>query len=161
MASKTKNSKDSKKQTSILLVHKILGSKFVGNQQYILEPPPEEEKWRIYQSQVLIPISISSKTRAIACPLPNINAKHERLKDYFPTYHRTKPIASRKKSKTSDETVSVEPNTVVDTQAKSLTEPIEKPINLDYMSNGLRVFCSCSLSKDPENYLSWLTKLEN
>lgn len=99
-----------------------------------MEPPLEEEKWRIYQLHVLITISISGNTHAIVILLPNINVNHKRLKEYFLTYHRTKPIASRKKSKTSDETVNAEPNDVVDTQAKSSTEPIEKPINLDYMS---------------------------
>lgn len=93
--------------------------------------------------------------------LPNINANPERLKEYFPTYLQTKPIASRKKLKTSDETVNAEPNTIVDTKKKSLTEPIEKLINLDYMSNTLRVLRSFPLSEYPKNYLSWLAKIEN
>lgn len=80
MASKIKNSKYSKKQISIPHVHKILGPKVVGNQQYIPEPPHEEKKWLIYQSHVLIIISIFGKTRAIAGLLPNINANSERLK---------------------------------------------------------------------------------
>lgn len=121
MASKIKNPKDSKKQTTIPLVHKILGPKVVGNQHYIPETPLEEEKRRIYQSHVLLPILISGKMHGIAGPLPIINANPERLKEYFLVYHRTKPIASRKKLRTSGEIVSTKPNIVVDTQEKSLT----------------------------------------
>lgn len=82
---------------------------------------------------------------------------------FFLTYHRTKPLASTPETDDED---NIKPNsqvkTVDDNQAKSCTEAlkIEKPINLNYMSDTLREFHSCPLSKDPEPYLAWLTKVE-
>lgn len=154
MASKTKNPKDSKKQSSLPVVHKILGPKVVGNQQYIPEPPLEEEKRHIYQYHVLIPISIFVKTCAIVGPLPDVSTNLVKLKEYFPTYHRYKPITSRRKSKSSNEVVGAEPTTIVDTREKLSNEPIETTITLYYLSINLRVFHSCPLFKEPENYLS-------
>lgn len=63
----------------------------------------------------------------------------------------------------SNEVISVEPTTIVNTQEKLSTEPIETTITLDYLSISLRVIHSCPLFKEPENYLSylsWLLKIE-
>lgn len=51
---------------------------------------------------------------------------------------------------------------VDDNQAKSSTEALktEKHVNLNYMSAALKAFHSFPLSKDPELYLAWLTKVE-
>lgn len=160
MESKIKNTKDSKKQSSLPVVHKILGPKVVGSQQYIPKPPLEEEKRRIYQSQILIPTFISGKTHVIAGPLKDVSTNLVKLKEYFPTFHRHKPIASGRKSKSSNEDVGEEPTTIVDTQTKLSTEPIETTITLDYLSIKLRVFRSCPLFKEPKNYLSWHAKIE-
>lgn len=89
-------------------------------------------------------------------PLPDPNDDPERLKRVFPTYHRTKPLASQ------PETNDTQVETVDDNQAKSSNESLEtkKTINLNYISDALRAFHSCPLSKDPEPYLTWLTKAE-
>lgn len=147
----TKSSKNSKKQSTLAPVHKIPGPTIVGNQQYIPEPPLEEEKWCIYQSQVLISISIFGMKHAILGPLPYVNVNPAKLKEFFPTYHYNKPIASKKKTRVNTE--------VTEKPSKSSTEPTENPINLDYMNN-FRLFLSFPLFKDPKVYLAWLAKVE-
>lgn len=74
-----------------------------------------------------------------------------KLKEFFPTYHRNKPIVSKKRTRVNTE--------VTDKPTITSTELIESPINIDYMNN-FRVFCSCPLFKDPKDYLAWLTKVE-
>lgn len=54
----------------------------------------------------------------------------------------------------------MEPTSTIDTQANPSNEPTETTITLDYLSTNLRVFRSCPLFKEPENYLSWLVKIE-
>lgn len=93
----TKNTKDAKKSQGLPLVDKILGPNNVGNQQYVPEPLIEEQR-RIFQSQVLILIYISSKTHVMLGPLLNLNVDHSKLKEFFPNYHRYKPIACAKKT---------------------------------------------------------------
>lgn len=87
-------------------------------------------------------------------PLPNAMVNPDSLKDFFLTYHRYKPIANGKKPKFSNETVE-------DLYPDQSIPSIEKPIDLNYMNNGFRVFLSCPLFKDPSNYLGWLKKVEN
>ena len=132
MASKSKYPKYFKKQSSLPVVHKILGPKAVGNQQYIPEPPLEEEKRHIYQSQVLIPEPPLEKTRVIYGPLPDVSTNPLKLKYYFPTYHKYKPITGGRKPKYSNEVVGAEPTSTIDTQAKPSNEPTETTITLDY-----------------------------
>lgn len=96
-------------------------------------------------------------------PLPDPNVDAKELKKFFPTYHRTNPLASKPETNDEDNVKSNSQVKIVgDNQAKSLTESlkIEKPINLNYMSDALRAFHSCPLSKDLEPYLAWLTKIE-
>lgn len=83
----TKNTKDSRKSQGLPLSDKILGPNIVGNQQYVPEPLNEEQRM-IFQSQVLIPISISGKKHTMLRPLPNPIFDPDRLKDLFPAYHR-------------------------------------------------------------------------
>lgn len=66
-----KNTKDSRKSRSLPLADKILGPNTVGNQKYVPEPLTEEQRM-IFQSQVLIPISISGKTHAMLGPMISI-----------------------------------------------------------------------------------------
>lgn len=98
-----KSTKDSKKTQGLPLADKILCPNTMGNQQYVPEPLTEEQRI-IFQSQVLIAISISGKTHAMLGPLSNPNVDPDRLKEFFPTYHRYKPIACIKKPKVNVET---------------------------------------------------------
>lgn len=109
----------------------------------------------IFQSQVLIPISISGKTHAMLGPLSSPNFDPDRLKEFSPTYHRYKPIACVKKPKANKETHTDE-NPHPDNQGNLSTE---EPINLTFMNHGFRVFRSCPLFRDPYDYLSWLEKI--
>ena len=103
----------------------------VGNRQYIPEPQTEEQ-CRIYNSQVLIPVSISKKTYA--------------LSEFFPSYHKCKPIGQARNPRT--ETTSTENPQAGDT------------IDLRFMNNGFRAFRATPTFKDPTDYLNWLTKVE-
>lgn len=60
----SKKTHESKKTFGLLPVHKILGPHVVGNQKIVPELFTEEQR-RIYQSQVLIPISITGKAHAM------------------------------------------------------------------------------------------------
>ena len=73
------------------------GPKVMKNAQCIPEPL-EKEKRAIYESQVLIPVLVSKKPHALSGPLSLLNADYDKLKDYFPTYHKTKPIGSSESS---------------------------------------------------------------
>lgn len=89
-SSKTKNNKDGKQQQDFLSpINQIAKSSLVRNLEYIPKPYLLEEKCKIYQSQVLIPLIIASKTRAYMVPLPDPNVDAKKLKMLFPTYHRT------------------------------------------------------------------------
>lgn len=84
-------------------------------------------------------------------PLSNPNVDPDRLKDFFPTYHRYKPIACIKKPKVNEE------NPNPDNQGNLSND---EPIDLTYMNSGFRVFQSCPLFRDPSDYLGWLEKNE-
>lgn len=92
----TKNIKESKKSQDLPLADRIFGPNTVGNQQYVPEYFTEE--------QILIPISIYGKTHAIIGPLSTPNVDHDKLKEFFPTYNKYKPIACAKKLKVIEET---------------------------------------------------------
>lgn len=92
----------------------------------------EEENARIWKSQILILFSISNKTHAYLGPLYDANAKAERLKELFPSYHRTKPIVCSK-----------------------------QPIDLNYISVSLRVFRSAPSTKNNQGYIALLDKVES
>lgn len=94
-SSKTKNNKARKQQDFLLPITQIAKPSLVGNQEYVPEPPLLEEKRKIYQSQVLIPLFIAGKNHAYMGPFPDPNVDAEKLKKFFPTYHRTKPLASK------------------------------------------------------------------
>lgn len=150
----TKNTKDSKKSQGLPLADKILGPNTMGNQQYVPEPLTEEHR-RIFQSHVLIPMFIFGKTHAMLGPLSNPNVDHNKLKEFFQTYHRYKPIACAKKPKVGDET-----HTEENPNLNNRGNPsIDEPIDLIYMNSGFRVFQSCPLFRDASNYLGWLEKI--
>lgn len=71
-----------------------------GNQQYIPEPMTEEQR-KIYESQVLIPVTVYGKTNALLGPFPDLNTDPSKLMDFFPTYHKCKPIGQTKKLRAS------------------------------------------------------------
>lgn len=83
-SSKTKYNKVGKQQQHFLSpVTQIAKPSLVGNQEYIPEPPLLEEKCKIYQSQVLIPLIIASKTHAYMGLFPDPNVDAEKLKLFF------------------------------------------------------------------------------
>lgn len=90
-AKSTKESKDSR-PLSTRLQSPILN----GNQQYVPESPMQEENLRIYESHLLIPYSISGKPHALMGPLPDPSLDVVKLREFFPSYHQTKPIMSVK-----------------------------------------------------------------
>lgn len=53
------------------------------------------------------------------------------IKDFFPSYHRTRPLVS-----------------------------ISGPLNLEYMTTYLRVFCSALPTKKNEDNILWMNKIE-
>lgn len=98
VSSKTKNNKVGKQHKDFLSsVTHIAKLSLVGNQEYVPEPPLLEEKRKIYQSQVLIPLTITGKTHMYMGHLPDPNVDAKKLKKFFPTYHCTKPLASKLK----------------------------------------------------------------
>lgn len=85
------------------------GPVMVGNQQYIPEPKIEEQR-RIYASQVLIPIFVSSKTHALSGPLVDLDTDFSNLKEYFSSYHKCEPIGKARKPRV-ELTTSKDPKT--------------------------------------------------
>ncbi|KAI5411969.1 hypothetical protein KIW84_056871 [Lathyrus oleraceus] len=102
----------------------------IWNQECVLEPPNYEEKLHIYKSQVIIPYSIFEKTHALMGPMYDPYADRTSIKDFLPSYHRTKPLVS-----------------------------IVGPLNLEYMKTSLRVFRSAPPTKKNEDYILWLNKI--
>lgn len=145
-ATKTSAKSKSPKKISKLPPFATLPSPvMVGNQKYIPELKTEEQR-RIYASQVLIPISVSSKTHALSGPLVDLDIDFRKLKEYFPYYHKCKPIGQGKKPR-------VELTTAEDPKTN-------ETINLRLMNNGFRVFRATPSFKDPTDYLKWLNKIE-
>lgn len=116
-----------------------------GNQQHIPEPKTKEQR-KIYESQALIPVTVSRKTNALLGPLPNLNTEPRKLRDFFPTYHKCKPIGQSKKLKAS---------TTEEPQSST-----NEPIDLRFMNNGFRIFRATPSFKDPTDYINWLKKIE-
>lgn len=69
-------------------------------------------------------------------PLSDPNVDHNNLNEFFPTYHRYKPIACVKKPKASDK-IYTDENLNLDNQDNPSTDEL---IILIYMNNGFRVF---------------------
>ncbi|KAI5403189.1 hypothetical protein KIW84_050680 [Lathyrus oleraceus] len=88
-----------KKISELPLVIRLSAPLTVGNQQYILEPKTEEHR-RIYASQVLIPVSISGKNHALFGPLTYLDIDSSKLREYFPSYNKCKPIGQAKNPRT-------------------------------------------------------------
>lgn len=63
--------------------------------------------------------------------IPNPLVDDVKLREFFPSYHRTRPIVS-----------------------------IKKPINLEYVNTIFRVFRSAASPKRNEDYIFWLNKIE-
>lgn len=103
----------------------------VGKHEYVPKPPMEEERTRIRKSQVFIPYSISEKTHAFLGPLRDPNVKNEKLKEIFLSYHHTSPITC-----------------------------LRQPIDLNYMIATFRVFHSAPSTKNKEDYIAWIDKVE-
>lgn len=115
-SSKSKSSKESK--DSFPLATKQQSPILAGNQQYIPEPSMQEEKFHIYKSHVLIPYSFSRKPHSLMVSLVDPSVDVVKLREFFPSYRRTKPIMS-----------------------------IKKPIGLEYVTATLRVFSSAHSPK--------------
>lgn len=117
----------------------------VGNQQYIPESKMEEQ--RITDaSQVPIPVSVSRKNHALSRPLTDLDIDSSKLREYFPSYHKCKPIGQSKIPRTG----------ITTTENPKASETID----LRFMNNGFIVFCATPIFKDPTNYLDWLKKVE-
>lgn len=78
--SKGKNTKESK--DSLPLATKLQSAILAGNQEYVLEPPNQEEKLWIFKSQVLIPYSIFGKTHALMGPMHDPSVDITKLIDF-------------------------------------------------------------------------------
>lgn len=92
VSSKAKNNKAGKQQKDFLSpVTHIKKPSLVGNQECVPESPLLEEKRKIYQSHVLIPLTIVGKTHAYMGPFLDPNDDAEKLKKFSPTYNCTKP----------------------------------------------------------------------
>lgn len=102
-----------------------------GNQIYVLELPNYEDKLRIYKSHVIIPYYIYEKIHALMGPMYDPYADITNIRDFFPSYHRTKPIVS-----------------------------VKGPLNLEYRIASLRVFRPAPPTKKHEYYILWLNKIE-
>lgn len=89
-------------------------------------------------------------------PLSNPNVDPDRLKEFFPTYQRYKPIACVKKPNINEE-IHIEETPNTNNQGNLSAD---EPIDLTYMNSGFRVFRSCPLFRDPSDYLGWLEKIE-
>lgn len=82
---KTKNNKaDKQKEDASSPVSQIVSPLLIGNHEYVSKPPLLEEKLRIYQSQVLIPLTIVGETHEYMGPLLGPNIDVEKLKEFFP-----------------------------------------------------------------------------
>lgn len=67
MDPKTKTNKATKE--SLPLAHMLSSANVIGNQEYVPEPPNYKEKLYIYNSQVIIPYSVSVNTDALMGPM--------------------------------------------------------------------------------------------
>lgn len=137
-----KHTKALKKISGLPPFSMLPGPVMMGNQQYIPEPRTEEQR-RIYEFQVLIPKTVSGKNHDLFGPLPNLNIEPSRPRDFFPTYHKCKPIGQAKKLRAE------RVNTVEESQ--SLTY---ETIDLRFMNNDFRVFKVTPSLKDPTDYLN-------
>lgn len=127
----------------------------IGNAEYI--PELETEKQRgIYKSHALLPFSLAGKPHAMLGPMADLSISQETLRYHFPTYDRYKPIGNRRKPISLNE-VHNDENSHSDGQSYTY---VEKPIVLDFFDRNSRIFRSSSLSKDPQDYLAWLAKVE-
>lgn len=115
----------------------------VGNRQYIPESQTEEQR-RIYASQVLIRVFVSDKTYALSGPLAELDIDTNKLREFFPSYHKCKPTGQARYPRTTS---------TENTQA-------EDTIDLRFMNNGFRAFRATPTFKDPTDYSNWLTKVE-
>jgi hypothetical protein len=98
----------------------------------------------IYASQVLIPVSVSNKTHALSGPLVDLDTDTSKLREFFPSYHKCKPIGQAKNPRTSS----------------SENTQSENTIDLRFMNNGFRAFRATPTFKDPTYYSNWLNKIE-
>lgn len=89
-------------------------------------------------------------------PMANLSANQENLRHFFPCYDRYKPIGNRRKPISLDE-VHDDENPHSDGQGYAY---VENPIIMDFFDRKSRVFRSSPLSKDPQDYLAWLAKVE-
>ena len=95
---------------------------------------------------MLILVSVSGKTHALSRPLTDLDTNFNKLREYFPPYHKCKPIGQAKK-----------PRVEIFTIENSNTS---ETIDLRFMNNGFRVFRATPSFKDPTGYLEWLKKIE-
>lgn len=82
-------------------------------------------------------------------PLSNLNIEYSKRRDFFPTYHKCKPIGQAKRLR-AERTATTE-------EFQSLAD---ESIDLRFMNNVFRVFRATPSFKDPTNYLNWLNKIE-
>lgn len=126
----------------------------MGNEEYVPEPPLLEEKSRIYAFQVPIPLIISGETHVFVGHVPNLNSDASLISILFHVYHRTRPLANKKKLDDKGKLLTVAQPKPQQYQVKSSTDAsiVYDSISLDYMNNTLKVFSSTPLAKDHEPY---------
>lgn len=140
-----KSTKVQKKISDIPPFAMLPGPVMRGNQQYIHDPRTGEQR-KIYESQVLIPVTVSGKTNALLGSFPDLHPDPSKLRDFFSTYHKCKPIGHAKKLRAS---------TTEESQSST-----NEPTNLRFMNNGFRVFRATPSFKYPTDYINWLNKIE-
>lgn len=127
----------------------------IGNAEYISELSSEEQR-RIYKSRVLFPFTLFEKPHAMLGPMADSSANQENLRHFFPTYDRYKPIGNRRTPISQDE---VHTNEAPHADGQGYAT-VEEPIVLEFFNGSNRVFRSSPLSKDPQDYLAWMAKVE-
>jgi hypothetical protein len=102
------------------------------NHTFINDPPLEQEKRQIWESQVLIPYQLANKTYAFLSPLPNEDDFSDEIKLFFPCRDTCGPRVFDNKTK----------------------------FNLGFMKQPKSVFRSAPSADSNKPYLEWLDRVE-
>ena len=134
----------------------------VGNKEFVPTPTLSAEQCAIYASQVIIPFTLADRNLGYIGPLVNVDDV-EKTKIFFPTYHSSKPIASKPSTlKNAGEKVDKNPkgSTAENVQGKNPSKivKVEKTFHLDCMTGYFKPFRSCPM-KNSKLYLEWLAKI--
>lgn len=113
------------------MAYMIFPSENDEGRDFVPEPPMAKEKISIWQKQVLIPFTLSSKLLAFLEPYTIAKSQLEKVKNFFPCYLVTTPSGFE-----------------------------EHCLDLSFMETPTRVFQSAPPTQSKE-YLAWLNKVES